>query len=85
MLGDPPERLPKTTTVVTIPISYGNLKKRFHLKEATKSSIKIMEISRMLNTDLGNLNDSSLILKDDCLSMYNTIYIFLKFTYPIFK
>ena len=69
VLGDPPERLPKTTTVVNIPISHGNSKKRFHLKETTKSSIKIMDISRMLNTDLGNLNDWSLILKDDCLSL----------------
>ena len=39
-----------------------------------------MIISSLLNTELGDLNDSSLILKDDRLSMYYTIYIFLKFT-----
>ena len=44
-----------------------------------------MDISSLLNTDLGNLNDLSLILWDDRLSMYNTIYIFLKFTCPIGK
>ena len=40
-----------------------------------------MEISSLLNTDLGNLNDSSLILQDDCLSMD----IFLKFKCDICK
>ena len=44
-----------------------------------------MDISSLLNTDLGNLNDLSLTLWDDRLSMYNTIYIFLKLTYPIGK
>ena len=44
-----------------------------------------MDISSLLNTDLDNLYDSSLMLKNDCLSMYNTIFIFLKFTYPIGK
>ena len=44
-----------------------------------------MDISSLLNTDLGNLNDVSLILQDDRLSMYNTIYIFLKYTCPIGK
>ena len=44
-----------------------------------------MDMSSLLNIDLGNLNDSSLILYDDCLSMYNTIYIFLKFTRPFGK
>ena len=44
-----------------------------------------MDISRLLNADLGNLNDTSLILYDNCLSMCNTIYIFLKFTCPIAK
>ena len=39
-----------------------------------------MEISSLLNTDFGNGNDSSLIQKNDRLSMYNTIYTFLKFT-----
>ena len=44
-----------------------------------------MDISSMLNTDLSNLNESSFTLQDDRLSMYNTIYIFLKFTCPIGK
>ena len=44
-----------------------------------------MNISSLLNIDLGNLHDSSLILKNARLSMYNVIYIFLKFTYPIGK
>ena len=44
----------------TIPTYHGNSKKRFHLKDTTKSST--MDISSLLNTDLGNLNDSSLIL-----------------------
>ena len=44
-----------------------------------------MDISSLLNTELGNLNDSNLILQDDLLSMYNTTYIFLKFTCPIGK
>ena len=35
--------------------------------------------------DLGNLNYSSLILKNDRLSLYNTIYIFLKFIRAICK
>ena len=43
-----------------------------------------MNISSLLNTDLGNLNDSSLILQNDRLSMYNIIYIFPKFTCPIY-
>ena len=44
-----------------------------------------MDISSLLNIDLGNLNNSSLILKNDLLSMYNTIYIFLKYTSPLAK
>ena len=44
-----------------------------------------MDISRLLNIDLGNLNDLSLILEDDRLSMYTTIYIFLQFTCLIRK
>ena len=44
-----------------------------------------MENSSLLNIDLGNSNDSMLILKNDRLSMYNTIYIFLKFKCPICK
>ena len=50
-----------------------------------KNSTKTVDISSLLNTDLGYLNDWGLILYDDCLSMYNTIYIFLKFTCPIGK
>ena len=48
----------KTTT----PTYHSNSKKRFDLKDTNKSSIKTMDVSSMLNTDLGNLNDSSLIL-----------------------
>ena len=69
----------------TIPTYHGNSKKRFYLKDAKKKSIKTIDISSLLNADLGKLNDLSLILKDDRLSMYNTIYIFLKFTCPICK
>ena len=39
----------------------------------------------MLNTELGSLNDSSLILKNDRYPMYNAIYVFLIFTCPICK
>ena len=49
-----------------------------------KNSIKTMDISSLLNTDFRNLNDWSLISKNDC-SIYNTIYIFLKCTSPIGK
>ena len=35
--------------------------KKFRLQDTTKASIKIMEIFTLLNTDLGNWNDSSLI------------------------
>ena len=41
-----------------------------------------MDNYSLLNTNLGNLNDSSLILQDDRLSIYNNIYIFLKLTCP---
>ena len=44
-----------------------------------------MDISSLLNTDVGNLNDSSLILKNDRLYMYNTICSFSKFTCTIGK
>ena len=44
-----------------------------------------MDISSLRNTDLGNLIDSSLNLQNDCLSMHNTIYMFLKFTCSIGK
>ena len=68
---------------ITIPTYHGNSEKRFHLKDTTKNRIKTMDVSNLLNTDLGNLNDSSLILSDDRFSMDNTIYIFLKFTCPV--
>ena len=45
----------------TIPTYHGNLKKKLHLHNTTNSSIKTMDVSSLLNTDLGNLNDSSLI------------------------
>ena len=44
-----------------------------------------MEISSLTNTHVCNWNDSSLIWKNDRLSMYNTIHIFLKFTAGIGK
>ena len=44
-----------------------------------------MDISSLLNTNLGNLIDSSLILQDDRLSLYNTFYVFLKFACRIGK
>ena len=65
----------------TIPTYHDNSKIPF--KGTTENSIKTMNISSLLNTDLSNLNDSSLILLDDRLSTYNTIYIFLKFSSPI--
>ena len=49
----------RKTTVVLFPL--GNSTKRFHLKDPTKNSIKTVHISSLLNTDLGDLNDSSLI------------------------
>ena len=36
-------------------------RKKINLKDTTKTSIKTTEISSLLNTDLGNWNDSSLI------------------------
>ena len=44
-----------------------------------------MGVFSLLNTDLGGLNESNLILKIDRLSMCNTIYIFLNFTCSIGK
>ena len=44
-----------------------------------------MDISGLINNDLANLNDLSLTLKNDRLSIYNTSYIFLKFTCLIGK
>ena len=38
------------------------LEEKILFKNTTKSSIKTMDIFSLLNTDLGNLNDSSLIL-----------------------
>ena len=48
----------KTTT---IPTYHGNSMIRFRLKDTTKNSFKTMDISSLLNIDLGNLNDSILI------------------------
>ena len=48
----------KTTAIPTYRV---NLRKRFHLKDTTKTSIKTMKSSSLRNTDLGNCNDSSLI------------------------
>ena len=70
-------RRPSRKTTSTIPTYQGNAKKIFHLKDTTKNSIKAMDIYSLLNTDLGNLNDLSLILQDNRLSMYDTIYISL--------
>ena len=36
-------------------------RKKFHLQDTTKTSIKTMEIFSLLNTDLGNWNEWSLI------------------------
>ena len=57
----------------TIPTYHSNLKRRFYLKNFSKNPIKTMDISSLQNTDLGNLNESSLILFDDLLSIYDTI------------
>ena len=57
VLGDLLERL----YCSTIPTYHGNSKKRFDLKDATKSSIQTVDTSSLLNTDLGNLNDLRLI------------------------
>ena len=72
MLGDLPERYCRT-----IPTYHCNSKKRFHLKDTTTNSIKTMHISSLINTDLGTLNGSSLILHDDHLSM--SIILFTSF------
>ena len=77
-------RLSIKTTIVTIPNYHGNSKKRFHLEIPRKVLLK-PSISSLLNTDLGNLNDSNLILKNDRLSIYSTIYIVLKLTCHISK
>ena len=52
-----------STKTSTIPTYLDNPKKRFHLKDTTKNSIETMEVSSLLNTDLGNINvsDSSMI------------------------
>ena len=57
----------------TIPTYHGNLKKRFCLKDSAKNPIKTMDISSLLKTDLGNLNDWSMILQDNLLTIYDTI------------
>ena len=42
----------------TIPKYHINSRERFHLKDTTKKLIKAVNISSLLNTDLGDLNDS---------------------------
>ena len=37
-----------------------------------------MRIFSLLKTNVGNLNNESLIYKNDCLSMHNTIDVILK-------
>ena len=49
----------RKSTVVPFPL--GNSKKKFHLKDPTKNSIRTVDISSLLNTELGNLSNSSLI------------------------
>ena len=44
-----------------------------------------MEISSLLNGDLGHFNNDSLVQKIDIRSIYNTIYIFLKFSPSIWN
>ena len=78
-------RLSRKIYCSTTPTYHDNSKKRFYLKDTAKNTIKTWNISNLLNTDLGNLNDLRLILKNDHGSMYNTIYIFLKFTCPVGK
>ena len=75
----------RSTRKTNIPSYHDNSMERFHLKDTTKSSIKTIDISSLLNTNFGSLNDSSLILWDDRISMCNTTYLFLKFTCPIVK
>ena len=58
------------------PTYHGNLKKRFYLKNTTKNTIKTLNISTLLNTNIGNLNDSRLILQDGRLSMCKTICVY---------
>ena len=77
-------RLSTKTTIVTIPNYHGNSKERLHLEIPRKVLLK-PSISSLLNTDLDNLNDSNLILKNDRLSIYSAIYIFLKLTCHISK
>ena len=55
VLGDIPERLPFPLTTTT--------QRKYSIsKVPQKNPIKNMDISSLLNTDLGNLNDSNLIL-----------------------
>ena len=74
----------RKTTVVPFPFTTATQRKD-PFKRYNKKFHEAMDISSLLNTDLGLLNDSSLILQDDRLSMYNTFYIFLKFTCMIGK
>ena len=55
-------RTSRNANYSTIPSYHNNSKKRFHLKDTTKNFIKSVDISSLLNTDLSNLNDSSLML-----------------------
>ena len=56
----------RKTKAVTIPTHH---KKRFYLEIPQN-----VETMNRLNTDFGNLNDLSLILKNDRLLMCNTIF-----------
>ena len=51
-------------------------RKKFYLQDTTKTSIKTMEIFSLLNTDLGNWNDSSLIKR---MILFPCIILFTSF------
>ena len=51
-------------------------RKKFHLQDITKTSIKTMETSSLLNTDLANWNDSSLIKR---MIVFPCIILFTSF------
>ena len=44
-----------------------------------------MEISSLLNGDLGHFSNDSLVQKIDSRFIYNTVYIFLKFSPSIWN
>ena len=50
----------RKTTAVPLPLTNGNSKMRFYLKDTTITSTKTMDISSLLNTDLDNLNELKL-------------------------